>query len=83
MPDISSTLGDPREHAETLQGNHTEICRVSGTEDQNYRKVTGELRGFYRSIVKLSKPAEPASGVPSQAAELSNVEKGVQSPEPL
>ncbi|KAF2139899.1 uncharacterized protein K452DRAFT_335834 [Aplosporella prunicola CBS 121167] len=41
VPNISSCLGDPREHAESIEANHMEMCRFSGTDDPNYRKVGG------------------------------------------
>lgn len=53
VPDHSSLIGDSREHAETLQANHVEMCRYSGKDDPNYRKVAGELRSMYHSIVRL------------------------------
>ncbi|KAL6831383.1 hypothetical protein J3E69DRAFT_379208 [Trichoderma sp. SZMC 28015] len=53
VPDYSSLIGDYREHAETLQANHIEMCRYSGPDDPNYRKVAGELRSIYRSIPRL------------------------------
>jgi hypothetical protein len=53
VPDYSSTLGDHRERAETLQANHNELCRFSGDKDPNYRKVAGEFRSIYSSIQKL------------------------------
>ncbi|CAH0042190.1 unnamed protein product [Clonostachys rhizophaga] len=53
VPDYSSTLGDHRERAETLQANHNELCRFSGDKDPNYRKVAGEFRSIYISIQKL------------------------------
>ncbi|KAJ6032541.1 hypothetical protein N7540_003273 [Penicillium herquei] len=54
VPDISSTLGDSREQAEVLVGNHMQICRMSGQEDPNYDSLVGELRRMYNSISKLS-----------------------------
>ena len=53
VPDTSSTLGDPREHAETLVGNHMDICRISGPEDPNFDPVVGELRRLYKSIAEV------------------------------
>ncbi|PTB69295.1 hypothetical protein BBK36DRAFT_1110520, partial [Trichoderma citrinoviride] len=53
VPDYSSLIGDHREHAETLQANHLEMCRFSGPDDPNYRKVSGELRSVYHSIARL------------------------------
>ncbi|VUC32074.1 unnamed protein product [Clonostachys rosea] len=53
VPDTSSSLGDHRERAETLQANHKELCRFSGDRDPNYQKVAGEFRSIYSSIQKL------------------------------
>ncbi|KAH0497751.1 hypothetical protein TgHK011_005037 [Trichoderma gracile] len=55
VPDYSSLIGDHREHAETLQANHLEMCRYSGTDDPNYHKVAGELRSIYHSIARVHK----------------------------
>ncbi|KAL7915400.1 hypothetical protein GGI35DRAFT_466844 [Trichoderma velutinum] len=52
VPDYSSLIGDYREHAETLQANHKDMCRYSGPDDPNYRKVAGELHSRCRSIMK-------------------------------
>jgi hypothetical protein len=51
VPDTSSLIGDRREHAETVQANHMEMCRFTGTDDPNYRKVGGEINAIYRMIV--------------------------------
>ncbi|KAL7808826.1 hypothetical protein V8C44DRAFT_335493 [Trichoderma aethiopicum] len=53
VPEYSSSIGDHREEAETLQANHLQMCRFSGAEDPNYRKVSGELRSIYHSIARL------------------------------
>ncbi|KAK5655609.1 hypothetical protein OQA88_5540 [Cercophora sp. LCS_1] len=50
VPDSSSLLGDQREHAETIQANHREMCRFAGIEDPGYRKVAGELVSVCLSI---------------------------------
>lgn len=50
VPDSSSSLGDPREHAETIQANHREMCRFHGPEDPGYLQVSGELRSVYLTI---------------------------------
>ncbi|KAK0758881.1 hypothetical protein N5P37_008367 [Trichoderma harzianum] len=55
VPSYSSLIGDYREQAETLQANHIEMCRYSGPDDANYRKVGGELHSIYRSIARLKK----------------------------
>ncbi|PTB78818.1 hypothetical protein M440DRAFT_1420863 [Trichoderma longibrachiatum ATCC 18648] len=55
VPDYSSLIGDHREHAETLQADHLEMCRFSGKNDPNYHKVAGELCSIYRSITPATK----------------------------
>ena len=37
-------MGDAAEHAETLEGNHTEICRIQHSDDPNYVKLSGQLK---------------------------------------
>ncbi|KAJ4249141.1 hypothetical protein NW762_012476 [Fusarium torreyae] len=54
VPEYSSLIGNDREHAETLQADHVQMCRYSGREDPNYRKVAGEICSIYYSIVGLS-----------------------------
>lgn len=43
VPDISSSLDDPRERAETLQGDHRSMTKFTGSHDSNYIKVAGEI----------------------------------------
>lgn len=62
VPDYSSSIGDHRERSETLQANHKELCRFSGDDDANYRKVAGELRLIYLSIVELNTQMNHLSG---------------------
>ncbi|KAF5575081.1 uncharacterized protein FSUBG_13957 [Fusarium subglutinans] len=50
VPEYSSLIGNHQEHAETLQADHLEMCRFSGKDDPNYRKVAGEIRSTYLSI---------------------------------
>lgn len=52
VPDDSSLIGDPREHAETLQANHMEMSRFSSASDPNFLKVAGEIRDIYMVIAK-------------------------------
>ncbi|KAI0199415.1 hypothetical protein F4808DRAFT_432407 [Astrocystis sublimbata] len=54
VPDISSCLGDSRERAETLDGDHRSMCRYTGAEDQNYKKVAAELHAMCTNL--FSKP---------------------------
>ncbi|KAL2204877.1 hypothetical protein CC79DRAFT_1293059 [Sarocladium strictum] len=53
VPDYSSSIGDHREHCETLQANHKEMCRFTGYDDAKWRKVSGELCSIYLSILEL------------------------------
>ncbi|KAF4944299.1 hypothetical protein FGADI_12783 [Fusarium gaditjirri] len=55
VPEYSSLLGNYREHAETLQADHLEMCRYSGKDDPNYRKVAGEIRSTYLLITRANK----------------------------
>ncbi|CAJ0555330.1 Ff.00g053950.m01.CDS01 [Fusarium sp. VM40] len=52
VPHDSSLIGDPREHSETLQANHMEMCRFSSASDPNYLKVAGEINDIYMAISK-------------------------------
>ncbi|KAK8016646.1 hypothetical protein PG993_014835 [Apiospora rasikravindrae] len=54
VPDSSSKLDDPREEAETLQGNHKDIARVASNSDPNYVAVIGELHSWYDRIHRNS-----------------------------
>jgi ankyrin repeat protein len=58
VPDYSSAIGDVREHAETIEANHMEMCRFAGIEDPNYRKVSGEIKSIYAAIVALATAAQ-------------------------
>jgi hypothetical protein len=78
VPDTSSTLGDPREHAETLVGNHMEICRMSGLDDPNCDPIVGELRRMYRSIVELNGVRPTNTSNAGQGAQTSNVDGGTE-----
>lgn len=62
VPDYSSALGDARERAETLQANHMGMCRFTGIDDPNYRKVSGELRHVYASIERVSQGGNVSTG---------------------
>ncbi|RBA15880.1 hypothetical protein FPRO05_12101 [Fusarium proliferatum] len=55
VPEYSSLLGNHREHAETLQADHLEMCRYSGKDDPNYRKVAGEIRSTYLLVTTTNK----------------------------
>ncbi|CZR41650.1 uncharacterized protein FPRO_11239 [Fusarium proliferatum ET1] len=50
VPHESSLIGDPREHAETLQANHKQMSRFSNAQDPNYIKVSGEIKALYTAI---------------------------------
>ncbi|KAM5457766.1 hypothetical protein McanCB49686_002751 [Microsporum canis] len=48
--DISSSLGDRREHAEHINANHREMCRYTGRDDPRYQQVGGELRRITKKL---------------------------------
>ncbi|EWG53231.1 hypothetical protein FVEG_11705 [Fusarium verticillioides 7600] len=50
VPHDSSLIGNPREHAETLQANHKQMSRFGTDQDPNYIKVAGEIKTFYMAI---------------------------------
>ncbi|KAF4345552.1 hypothetical protein FBEOM_502 [Fusarium beomiforme] len=56
VPHESSLIGDPREHAETLQANHKQMSRFSSAHDPNYVKVAGEIKVFYDAIHDAQAP---------------------------
>ncbi|KAK0644212.1 hypothetical protein B0T16DRAFT_495083 [Cercophora newfieldiana] len=43
VPSISSSLGDHRERAETLDADHRSMCRYASMGDPNYQKISREL----------------------------------------
>ncbi|KAK0616141.1 hypothetical protein B0T14DRAFT_458356 [Immersiella caudata] len=53
VPDFSSLLGDSREQAETLHANHRDMCRFTGPDDPNARKLLGWLRQMYLSLLRV------------------------------
>ncbi|KAK3985240.1 hypothetical protein QBC44DRAFT_299670 [Cladorrhinum sp. PSN332] len=61
VPDYSSLIGDYRERAETLQANHMDMCRFSGEDDPNFRKVSGEIRSRYLAVEQAR--VEPLAGL--------------------
>lgn len=54
MPPQSSTLGDRRENAETIQANHRDMCRFWGRDDYKYDQVGGELKDIVDGIAQSS-----------------------------
>ncbi|KXJ93659.1 hypothetical protein Micbo1qcDRAFT_172568 [Microdochium bolleyi] len=52
VPEISSTLDDPRERAETISANHMEMCRFAAQSDLGYQKVAGEIRDMIQVLAK-------------------------------
>ncbi|KAL3299673.1 NAD(P)-binding domain protein [Colletotrichum asianum] len=69
VPDISSTLDDPREHAETIPANHMDMCRFNQKFETGYQKISGELDvmiGMCDSGLTISDAGKgmiPANGV--------------------
>lgn len=87
VPDISSSLDDPREHAETLQADHRNMTKFWGGDDPNYVKLGGELKGVIAQLSHTSPTPDitldSASGTeedespdPSPCLELSKEEQG-------
>ncbi|RDW84265.1 hypothetical protein BP6252_01855 [Coleophoma cylindrospora] len=56
VPAESSTLGDDREHAETLHADHMGMARYESVADSNFVKVQGELERICLSVA--SEPDE-------------------------
>lgn len=78
VPDHSSLIGDAHERAETLQANHKEMCCFSGGNDPNYRKVAGEIRSLYASMIELNAmnpPGRQLDAVP-ETSSITNRQKG-------
>ena len=47
---MSSSLDDPREHAQHINKNHMEMCKFLGFDDPGYQRVGGELKVFVKEI---------------------------------
>ncbi|KAK8859085.1 nb-arc ankyrin domain-containing protein [Apiospora arundinis] len=54
VDDISSSLGDEREHAEVLNANHRDMCRFSGPRDPELVKIMAELADICNFPVHLN-----------------------------
>ena len=63
VPNYSSLIGNHRENAETLQADHVDMCRYSGKDDPNYRKVVGEIRSTYL-MMATKRMEEPIDQLP-------------------
>ncbi len=63
VPDTSSTLDDPREHAETISANHMNMCRFDTSLDAGYRKIAFEIGSMIASgrIGMSTPPGGPPS----------------------
>ena len=59
VPDTSSSLDDPREHAETIMANHMDMVRFNGREDSGYLKVAGELKHMIQGCHSRPCPFRP------------------------
>ncbi|KAK4217740.1 nacht and ankyrin domain protein [Rhypophila decipiens] len=49
---MSSTLDDPREHADTISANHMDMCRFKNREDPGYRKISVEIKAVMSNYKK-------------------------------
>ncbi|KAK6859075.1 hypothetical protein PG995_004928 [Apiospora arundinis] len=54
VDDISSSLGDEREHAEVLNANHRDMCRFSEPRDPELVKIMAELADICNFPVDLN-----------------------------
>ncbi|PCD31340.1 hypothetical protein AU210_010995 [Fusarium oxysporum f. sp. radicis-cucumerinum] len=72
VPHESSLIGDPREHAETLQANHKQMSRFSSAQDPNFIKVAGEIKAFYTAIDN----AHSRIQFPAEATQILNTQAG-------
>ncbi|OIW22955.1 hypothetical protein CONLIGDRAFT_687035 [Coniochaeta ligniaria NRRL 30616] len=76
VPDTSSSLDDPREHAETLPADHMGMCRFSGAEDPKWRKVGPELQRLSRVRRAFEHACETSLAFP----ELSHRQEAITDP---
>ena len=54
MDDVASCLGDPSlETTQHISSNHMDMCRFSGSEDAEYRKVAAALDHIHTRITSL------------------------------
>lgn len=58
VPDESSLLGDFRERAETIQANHREMCRFTGSDDANYARICGEITSICNRLAGVEATTE-------------------------
>ncbi|SCO88743.1 uncharacterized protein FRV6_12870 [Fusarium oxysporum] len=72
VPHESSLIGDPREHAETLQANHKQMSRFISAQDPNFIKVAGEIKAFYTAIDN----AHSRIQFPAEATQILNMQAG-------
>lgn len=46
----SSTIGNPREHSETLEADHVNMTKFKSVDDQRYKQVGGELKEIINDV---------------------------------
>ncbi|KAK3984172.1 hypothetical protein QBC44DRAFT_375483 [Cladorrhinum sp. PSN332] len=61
VPNMSSSLDDPRERAETIQADHRNMTKYWGRDDPNYLKVSGELQRIIDLTVETVAAVDPQS----------------------
>lgn len=80
---MSSSLEDPRERAETLQGDHRNMTKFSSLDDPNYIKVAGELKRIINLLrngpimTQEMMPDTQTANAPSEPKEFSRQEEGM------
>ncbi|KAH7357919.1 hypothetical protein B0T11DRAFT_283328 [Plectosphaerella cucumerina] len=66
VPDESSCLGDSRERAETLHGDHRSICRFSTSDDRNYRRLAAYLINQCSNLLTEAQRMQPSKELPQK-----------------
>ncbi|KAF2878533.1 hypothetical protein BDV95DRAFT_589453 [Massariosphaeria phaeospora] len=89
VPDESSLLGNLKEQAISLTGDHSRICKFNGKNDTNWSKVGPQLEKYYEEAIASGKPKEHASKAKDQLqgflevasnADLANTGYGIDPP---
>lgn len=63
VPDESSLLGNLKEQAMSLTGNHSRICKFNGITDANWLRVGPQLEKYYSRAAAPTEPDEPPPSV--------------------
>ncbi|RYP69457.1 hypothetical protein DL771_006109 [Monosporascus sp. 5C6A] len=61
VPDESSLLGNLKEHAMSLTGGHSRICKFNGKNDTNWLTVGPQLKKYYQEAIASRESNEGVS----------------------